>query len=94
VNNAATSGGLPNYFYNLPRNDIWNLLTLNISSATDLVHLILPGMKTRGRGLIVNVSSVAALGPNPYSSIYAASKVSSNSSHKTYLTRVKNYRDS
>ncbi|XP_065347829.1 hydroxysteroid dehydrogenase-like protein 1 [Cloeon dipterum] len=74
VNNAATPGGLPNYFYDLQRNDIWNLLTLNICSLTDLVHLVLPGMKERRRGLIVNVSSVAALAPNPISSIYAASK--------------------
>ncbi|CAB3386691.1 Hypothetical predicted protein [Cloeon dipterum] len=74
VNNAATPGGLPNYFYNLQRNDIWNLLTLNICSLTDLVQLVLPGMRERRRGLIVNVSSVAALAPNPIASIYAASK--------------------
>ncbi|XP_059482170.1 hydroxysteroid dehydrogenase-like protein 1 isoform X1 [Neocloeon triangulifer] len=74
VNNAGTSGGLPNYFANLPRENIWNLLNLNICALTDLVHIVLPQMKSRGRGLIVNVSSVAALAPNPFSSIYAASK--------------------
>jgi len=75
VNNAATTGGLPNYFVNLNRNEMWNLYNLNMSSATDLVYLALAGMKSRRRGLIVNVSSVASISPNPFSSIYAASKV-------------------
>jgi 17beta-estradiol 17-dehydrogenase / very-long-chain 3-oxoacyl-CoA reductase len=75
VNNAATSGGLPNYFVDLNRNEMWNLYNLNMSSVTDLVYLALAGMKSRRRGLIVNVSSVASLAPNPFASIYAASKV-------------------
>ncbi|XP_059482171.1 inactive hydroxysteroid dehydrogenase-like protein 1 isoform X2 [Neocloeon triangulifer] len=74
VNNSGSLCGVPGSFYKLTRENIWNSLSLNICALTDLVHVILPGMRQRGRGLIVNVSSVAALSPNPHSPIYAASK--------------------
>lgn len=50
------------------------MIDLNISSATDLIYRILPGMLERKRGAIINVSSLAAFQPVAYMSVYAATK--------------------
>lgn len=39
---------------------------------------VLPGMRIRGRGRIVNLTSVASLSPQPYGSAYAAAKAGLN----------------
>ena len=39
---------------------------------------VLPGMRARGRGRIVNLTSVGLLSPQPYNSAYAAAKVGLN----------------
>ncbi len=43
-------------------------------AAVRLVHAALPGMISRGRGGIINVSSIAGLVPAPYNAIYDATK--------------------
>lgn len=50
------------------------MIQLNISSATDLIYRLLPGMLERKRGAIINVSSLAAFQPVAYMSVYAATK--------------------
>lgn len=45
-----------------------------ITAVTELAHLAVPGMKARGRGRIVNVSSLAALAPPGASLLYSAIK--------------------
>jgi uncharacterized protein len=49
-------------------------LALNITALTRLTHAVLPGMKERNEGLIINVASVLALHTLPISSVYSGSK--------------------
>lgn len=50
------------------------MLELNVVALTDLIHAVLPGMRERGRGAIINVASTAAFQPTPSMSAYAATK--------------------
>jgi len=58
----------------LSTSDVEKMLTLNITSLTNLSKLFGAKMKERGRGYILNVSSTAAFQALPYLSAYAASK--------------------
>jgi len=58
-----------------PVQQLWDMVMVNVGAATAMTHLVLPGMKYRGRGIIVNLSSSLPSGPCPYYSIYAAAKV-------------------
>lgn len=55
--------------------DQWReMIATNVTAVTELVHAVLPGMVARGRGDIVNMSSVAASYPYPGGNIYGATK--------------------
>lgn len=55
--------------------DKWNaILAINLSAAFHTVRLVLPAMKDRGWGRIVNVASAHALVASPFKSAYVASK--------------------
>ncbi|MDB4992705.1 MAG: short-chain dehydrogenase/reductase [Myxococcaceae bacterium] len=50
------------------------LLRLNVFTPLRLTHHVLPAMIARGKGCIVDISSMAALGPTPGMFFYNASK--------------------
>lgn len=50
------------------------MLETNMVAVTELMHAVLPGMRERARGAIINVASVAAFQPTPNMSAYAATK--------------------
>lgn len=50
------------------------IIDLNISGLTAMIHAFLPDMVTRGHGRVLNVASVAAFQPVPSLASYAASK--------------------
>ena len=50
------------------------MMHLNMDAVVHLTKLFLPGMKKRGRGGIINVSSLAAFQPGPLMALYYASK--------------------
>ncbi len=55
--------------------DCWDRqLDLNLKACFFLVRALLPGMKTKGSGKIINVSSIAGLGGFPNCAAYCASK--------------------
>jgi short-subunit dehydrogenase len=54
-------------------------IRLNVLALVHLTRAALPGMIGRGRGAIVNVSSLAALQPGPFSATYGATKAYVNS---------------
>jgi short-subunit dehydrogenase len=72
VNNAG--GDLQREFHSLTEEEILGLLELNLTSAVMLTRLVLPGMLERGRGHVVNVSSMAGRVSFPYTEAYAAAK--------------------
>ena len=50
------------------------MIELNVSNVVALTHGYLAGMRERGRGTIINVSSAAGFQPIPFMATYAATK--------------------
>jgi short-subunit dehydrogenase len=72
VNNA---GGDPQReFTELTWRENLQILELNLLAPVQLTHRLLPGMLQRGRGHIVNISSIAGRVGFPYAEAYAAAK--------------------
>lgn len=55
-------------------NTYHKMLTLNIIAVVELSHLLLPAMKEKDSGGIINVASISSFQPLPYYAVYAASK--------------------
>ena len=78
VNSAGAAGYMP--FADLPSDQAENLIALHITATTRLMRAALPGMISRGRGDIVNVSSGLAFSasipapPLPHRAVYASAK--------------------
>ncbi|MET8408684.1 SDR family NAD(P)-dependent oxidoreductase [Streptomyces sp. NPDC005195] len=72
VNNAGAGLGLS--FERTAWEEERRMLALNVIAPSRLVHAALPGMLGRGRGRILNVSSVAATAPVWLGTSYSASK--------------------
>jgi len=72
VNNAGF--GLMGLFDELDPDRQLDMIQLNISALTELTRLVLPGMKARNRGKILQVASMAAYLPGPMMAVYYASK--------------------
>jgi len=54
-------------------------IALNVVALTRLTRAALPGLIARGRGAVINVSSLAAFQPGPHTATYAATKAFVNS---------------
>ncbi|MEM9492175.1 MAG: SDR family NAD(P)-dependent oxidoreductase [Myxococcota bacterium] len=50
-------------------------MDINFRSPMELIRLVLPGMRAKGRGRIINVSSVSGMMAMPTMAVYTASKV-------------------
>ncbi|MGV2826649.1 SDR family NAD(P)-dependent oxidoreductase [Myxosarcina sp. GI1(2024)] len=72
INNA----GFGDYgaFSDRPLEKQLTMIQLNNTVVVELTGLFLSAMKQRGKGAIVNISSIAAFQPVPYMSVYAATK--------------------
>jgi short-subunit dehydrogenase len=51
-----------------------NMIRVNVLALTALTHRYLTGMRNRGKGTIINVSSAAGFQPIPFMATYAATK--------------------
>ena len=58
--------------------DVRQQIETNLLAPIELTRLVLPRMISRGRGVVVNVSSMSGKGATPYNSIYAATKYGLN----------------
>lgn len=72
INNAGESQCGP--LEELPVDAIYRLFQLNVFGAVELTQLLLPGMRERRRGKIINVGSMLASFPLAYRSSYVATK--------------------
>ena len=72
INNAGF--GLGGKFADRPLDRLSEMIDLNIRSLTELCHLVLPAMRERGEGAILNVASTAAFQPGPNMAVYYATK--------------------
>jgi short-subunit dehydrogenase len=72
VNNAGF--GVVGRFFETPLARVDNMHRLHVMAPLRLMHAALGGMVARGRGNIINVSSVSGFGQNPGSVGYSATK--------------------
>ncbi|MGW5453889.1 SDR family NAD(P)-dependent oxidoreductase [Nocardia sp. NPDC003979] len=72
INNAGLSGKTA--FADTPWNALAGEIQLMVTAPTELAHLVIPGMKKRHWGRIVNLSSVAAFAPPGAGLLYTGIK--------------------
>ena len=74
-NNAGVMYDSPNRFLDQPEDKVWQHVRVNIAAVLMMTRAVLPGMIKRRRGLVINMSSIAAYKPLPLMGVYSASKV-------------------
>ncbi|KAF2356499.1 Short-chain dehydrogenase/reductase SDR [Trinorchestia longiramus] len=74
VNNVGVMIPYPKKYEEITEDEIWSHVNVNMGSVAAMMAIVLPQMLARNKGAIVNISSIAAYGPMPLLSIYAASK--------------------
>jgi short-subunit dehydrogenase len=72
INNAGF--GLAGRFAELPLDRQREMIGLNVRALTELCHLVLPDMRARRTGAILNLASTAAFQAGPNMAVYYASK--------------------
>lgn len=72
INNAGFST-LGLVVKSVPEQEV-NLVEVDVAAVVDLCSRFLPGMVERGRGAVLNVASVAGLGPLPGQAAYGGAK--------------------
>jgi 3-oxoacyl-[acyl-carrier protein] reductase len=75
VNDAAYNKAIPFQDLDNLTEEVWDrIMAVNLTGPMRLAKAVAPAMKAQGRGRIVNISSVAGLGPQGSSIAYAVSK--------------------
>lgn len=75
INNAGKIQGPPAEFHEIDPDSIDSTVSLNDVAVLKMSHIVLPGMVKRGRGAVVNVSSIlSGIVASPLCSLYAATK--------------------
>ena len=72
INNAGF--GLAGKFAVRPLDRFGEMIDLNVRTLVELCHIVLPAMRARGAGAILNVASTAAFQPGPNMAVYYATK--------------------
>ncbi|XP_055545323.1 inactive hydroxysteroid dehydrogenase-like protein 1 [Wyeomyia smithii] len=79
VNNVGIIHENPLTLDELSQQDLEQNVSVNVCPTIRLTHMVLPGMKRRRRGIVVNITSASGYIPIPYIQLYAASKAYLNS---------------
>lgn len=87
INNAGVMLESPNRFLNQNEESLWQHIRVNIAGVMMMTRVVLPAMVARRKGLIINVSSIAAYKPLALMGVYSASKVSVTN---TNVSRISN----
>jgi uncharacterized protein len=72
VNNAGIGTVAPLLDSDVNKMD--ETISLNIGALTRLTYAVVPGLVARGRGTIINISSIVAIAPELLNGVYGASK--------------------
>lgn len=70
--NSTTSSFSPQLFHNIPPEDVPNTLLHQAAGPLNMCRAVLPGMRERRGGVIINVASDAAKHPTPGESVLGA----------------------
>ncbi|KAL1514127.1 hypothetical protein ABEB36_003438 [Hypothenemus hampei] len=74
VNNVGKQYEYPMYLAEVPEEELWDIIKINVGAVTLMCRAFIDEMKTRRKGAIVNISSGSELQPLPLMTVYAASK--------------------
>lgn len=75
VNNVGKNYEYPMYLEELPEDEMWDVINVNVGAVTQMTRVVLNQMRLRARGAIVNLSSGSEFQPLPMMTVYAATKV-------------------
>ncbi|OAD61328.1 Inactive hydroxysteroid dehydrogenase-like protein 1 [Eufriesea mexicana] len=75
VNNVGMMYSYPMYFGEVPEDELWDIININVGTTTLMTRIVIGQMQKRGKGAIVNVSSGSEFQPLPLMTVYAATKV-------------------
>ncbi|XP_058447370.1 very-long-chain 3-oxoacyl-CoA reductase-like [Malaya genurostris] len=75
VNNVGILHSHPVAFESLAMHEIEQTIAINVCSTVKLIHMVLPEMKLRRRGIVINISSSSGFAAIPYMQTYSSSKV-------------------
>lgn len=74
VNNVGLSHDIPVPFAQTPETEMRNIITINCLGTLKVTRMVVPGMQTRKRGLILTMGSFGGLTPTPLLATYSGSK--------------------
>jgi NADP-dependent 3-hydroxy acid dehydrogenase YdfG len=89
INNVAVNISHPTYFEQIELNQVRDIVTCNTLSTALLTHAVLPQMKERKRGVIVNLSSLSGTLPIAMLQPYGATKSFVENFSKTIAEETK-----
>jgi short-subunit dehydrogenase len=72
INNAGVGTYLPSW--NMPIQEARGLMELNFFALLEMTQLVVPGMRARKSGMVVNIGSIGGKMVLPWSIMYSASK--------------------
>ena len=72
INNAGVEKA--SEYADLEPEEVRHALEVNLLGAMLLTHALLPGLRERGRGHIINISSMAGIKPVPFNAVYNTAK--------------------
>ncbi|XP_066598554.1 inactive hydroxysteroid dehydrogenase-like protein 1 [Prorops nasuta] len=75
VNNVGVQYSYPMYLGEVPEEELWNIINVNVGATTLMTRLVIGDMQKRKKGAIVNISSGSEMQPLPLMTVYAATKI-------------------
>ncbi|XP_012275310.1 hydroxysteroid dehydrogenase-like protein 1 [Orussus abietinus] len=75
VNNVGKQYTYPMYLGEVPKDELWEMININVGATTLMTRIVIGQMMERRKGAIVNISSGSELQPLPLMTVYAATKI-------------------
>ncbi|XP_055386286.1 hydroxysteroid dehydrogenase-like protein 1 isoform X2 [Condylostylus longicornis] len=94
ANNVGLSRSTPGSFDEHSEKLIWDMILVNVTATMLMTKIVLPGMKQRGKGAIVNISSLSVFAPLIHNAgVYAACKKCVSSVTKVLQWELMEYKN-